>query len=299
MDYVTRINLKTACEDRKKLLDFCLNNPEKQYLAIGWSYVYDIQQEIKNYEQYYNAVKSNVPRINHVLNSFYDAKENDLYWTRDLQGFYWICRVKSGPIPYHDEPKDIGALLPVEAYKYGLEVPGQIKASFNRPRGGTAEDLYDQLIVEFSKKAYNDASETSTYELRAISSENWLNNLPDFELEELVIAYIQIKHNYYVLSNSIANKSTTLAIECEFMSRYPGSHECAVVQVKGPKCNLNADDYIDFLDKGYKVFLYANNVRNDNKYDNVVAISYNQLLQFYDEYESNLPHSITKWKEIL
>ena len=36
-----------------------------------------------------------------------------------------------------------------------------------------------------------------------------LDNLPDFDLEELVISYLQIKKNFYVLSNSIANKSTT------------------------------------------------------------------------------------------
>lgn len=41
MEYVTRIHLKTGGEEgavhRGKLIQFCLHNTEKQYLAIGWS----------------------------------------------------------------------------------------------------------------------------------------------------------------------------------------------------------------------------------------------------------------------
>ena len=36
MDYVTRINLKTATNQREELIYFCLNR-ENQCLAIGWS----------------------------------------------------------------------------------------------------------------------------------------------------------------------------------------------------------------------------------------------------------------------
>ena len=39
MNHVTRFNLKTACSDRSKLIDFCLKGKE-QFLAIGWSYIY-------------------------------------------------------------------------------------------------------------------------------------------------------------------------------------------------------------------------------------------------------------------
>ena len=64
MKHVTRINLKTSGEDRKKLIDFCLNSAQ-QYLAIGWSYVYssDAQKhEIQSYQDYYCTVKKYVKR---------------------------------------------------------------------------------------------------------------------------------------------------------------------------------------------------------------------------------------------
>lgn len=46
MDKVIRFNLKTDCEDRAKLLDFCLKGKE-QFLVIGWSRIY---KEIANGE---------------------------------------------------------------------------------------------------------------------------------------------------------------------------------------------------------------------------------------------------------
>ena len=38
---------------------------------------------------------------------------------------------------------DIGALLPIVAYKVGMDVPEQIKASFNRPNGGILKNICD------------------------------------------------------------------------------------------------------------------------------------------------------------
>lgn len=217
MDHVTRINLKTDCDDRRELIDFCLNG-DKQFLVIGWSYIYEKGKEIKNFEDFYYAVKEDVSRINHAFNVFWDAAEGDLFWTRDLEGSYWICRVIDKAQTKYDYSMDIGAVLPVVAYKVGLQVPGQIKASFNRPRGGIAEGLYDDIIIEYSKHIYNVLSGTEKYEYKRLEG-SILDNLPDFDLEELVIAYLQIVKNFYVLSNSIANKSTTIKIECELMSR--------------------------------------------------------------------------------
>ena len=89
--------------------------------------------------------------ITHTM-CFGMLKREIFFWTRDLDGNYWICRALGTAQPCYDPKLDIGAIIPVNAYKYGLEVPGQIKASFNRPRGGTCQDLSEKIIVEFSKK---------------------------------------------------------------------------------------------------------------------------------------------------
>ena len=297
MDHVTRINLKTAAENRKALIDYCLNSSE-QYIAIGWNKVLERNLDIKTYEDFYYRVKEETKSRSHALGVFWSAKKNDLFWTRDYNGFYWICRVESKAEPKLIPDLDIGAVIPVKAFQYGIEVPGQIKASFNRANGGTCETIRDIPIVEFSKKVYNDLSHTETYQINPLFG-SILDNLPDFDLEELVISYIQLKYNYYVLSNSIAQKSTTVKIECEFITRDKNNPQNAVVQVKGGKSVIiDALDYCPYDQKGYIVFLYAPFIKNQDKLKNCVVITRTELMAFYTEYKSILPDSITKWENI-
>ena len=75
---VTRIHLKTACANRKELVDFCLGYDEK-YLVIGWSHIYE-ENQIQDYNSYYEtvkkAVKSDGKRLNPALNIFRKTKKS-------------------------------------------------------------------------------------------------------------------------------------------------------------------------------------------------------------------------------
>ena len=114
-----------------------------------------------------------------------------------------------------------------------------------------------------------------------------------------MISYIQVKYDYYVLSNSIASKSTTIKVECEFLSRDPKRVRKAVVQVKGRKAEaLDALQFTDFTQNGYEVFLFAPEVLNADKVDNIVVITPNELLDFYENYKVILPDSITQWENL-
>ena len=304
-DYVTRFNLKTDTKFRSELIDLCLNGEMKisdinQCLAIGWS---SVNVESGQYADFYNAVKLYVPsqhkRINPALNIFSFAEVNDLFWTRDLNGIYWICRVKEVAKVYLNKKLDIGAVLPVEAYAFGLEVPGQLKASFNRPKGGITEKLKDINIIEYSKFVFNKLSNEEYYDVNLNLANNVIANLPDFELEELVISYLQIVKGYYLLSNSIANKSTTVKIECQLISRDVNDVKKAVVQVKGPKAQiLDALDFKDYEDKGYYIYLYAPYIDNLEKMKNAIRITDDELYAFYTEYKTILPESITQFENL-
>lgn len=304
-DYVTRFNLKTDTKFRFDLIDLCLNDERKisdikQCLAIGWS---SVNVESGEYADFYNAVKlyvhSQHKRINPALNIFSFAEVNDLFWTRDMNGFYWICRVKDTAKVYLNKALDIGAVLPVEAYKFGLEVPGQLKASFNRPKGGITEKLKDINIIEYSKFVFNKLSNEEYYDVNLNLANNVIANLPDFELEELVISYLQIVKGYYLLSNSIANKSTTVKIECQLISRDVNDVKKAVVQVKGPKAQvLDALDFKDYEDEGYYIYLYAPYIDNLEKMKNAIRISDDELYAFYTEYKTILPESITQFENL-
>lgn len=302
-DYVTRINLKTATNEREKLIDFCLhgkNQCKNQFLAIGWSCV-DFESD--DFSVFYNTVVEYVHgqkrRLNPALNIFNEACVNDLFWTRDLDGAYWICRVKNPAKAYLNRELDIGAILPVEAYKFGLEVPGQIKASFNRARGGIVQRLHYPAITEYSKFVFNKLCGEDYYNINLSIANNVIENLPDFELEELVISYLQIVKGYYLLSNSIANKSTTVKIECQLISRDVNNVKKAVVQVKGPKANeLNASEFKAFEDEGYYIYLYAPGVKKLEEMKNVIQITTEELQEFYREYKAILPESITQFENL-
>ncbi|GCL67898.1 ribonuclease D [Veillonella tobetsuensis] len=296
---ITRINLKTATDHREKLINFCLHE-ENQCLAIGWSCV-DFESD--DYSAFYSTVVEYVHgqkrRLNPALNIFKEACVNDLFWTRDLNGEYWICRVKKPAKAYLNRELDIGAILPVEAYKFGLEVPGQIKASFNRARGGIVQRLQYPAITEYSKFVFNKLSGEDYYNINLSIANDVIENLPDFELEELVISYLQIVKGYYLLSNSIANKSTTVKIECQLISRDVNNVKKAVVQVKGPKANeLNASEFKAFEDEDYYIYLYAPGVKKLEEMKNVIQITTEELQEFYREYKAILPESITQFENL-
>lgn len=311
MDYVTRINLKTATNQREKLIDFCLNgnnvftDDEKvqgkaQFLAIGWSCV-DFESD--DFSAFYNTVVEYVHgqkrRLNPALNIFNKACVNDLFWTRDLDGVYWICRVTEPAKAYSNKDLDIGAVLPIEAYPLGFEVPGQIKASFNRARGGIVQRLHYPAIIEYSKFVFNKLCGEDYYDINLSIANNVIENLPDFELEELVISYLQIVKGYYLLSNSIANKSTTVKIECQLISRDVNDVKKAVVQVKGPKAReLNPLDFKEFEDKNYYIYLYGPNNGELKGMKNVIWITPEEIEKFYREYKAILPASITQFENL-
>lgn len=294
MDYVTRIHLKMG-KNRRKLIDFCLFN-NKQYLAIGWSKVYSNNTQFNDFNEYKKAIKSCSKRLNPAVNVFDNAKEGDLFWTRDCDGFYWICRVEGSVLLHCDTELDIGALLPVEAYMYGTQVPGRIRSSFNRKNGGTVETIYEKSIVEFSKYIFNRLSEKNIYSYEIING-RLVENLPEFDLEELVICYLQIEKDYFVLSNSIANKSQTPLIECEFINRNNNAAK-AVVQVKGEKGVIDASDYYEYVKNGYTVYLYAPVVDNIDNIYSFVRITEREISDFYYKYKNYLPKSITMWENI-
>ena len=289
MDYVTRIHLKRDDNIRKELIDFCLNNSE-QYLALGWSW---LSEDIKfdDFLEYYNRIKKHNGKANPAINVFKDAQIDDLFWTRDLSA-------KSPAIVVCDTHLDIGSVIRVDAFNVGMQVPGQIKSSFNRPLGGTVERIRDKSIIEYSKLIFNKFSKKNYFEVTTYSG-GLLDNLPEFDLEELVISYLQIKENYYVLSNSIAKKSTTIKIECEMISREIDKPRKAVVQVKGKKAKeLDALEFKQYVDEGYLVYLYAPRVINLDKIENVVRIGDDDLLDFYEKYKLILPASITQWEDL-
>ena len=298
---VTRINIKPSGTDRDGLLHYCLDNPQKQFVVIGWSFIREKYKDtIKNFDNLRHWVKKSGSRINPALNIFGNAKKDDLFWTRDHRtGNYWICRALDvANVEYYNTLWDLGAQIPVEAYCVGLSIPGQLLRSFNKAHGGIVQSNFGNDIVNYSKYIYNKYSGKSYYDIEYTMQGDIIDNLPAEEVEELVITYLQIKNNYYLSSNSIAKNSTTPKIECVLLSRNKDVPLKAVVQVKSGHYYLDGNDYKEYVNNGYIIYLYAENCYNTNQ-KNIIQIQRQDLINFYNEYKTILPDSITAWENLI
>ncbi|MDE6618497.1 MAG: ribonuclease D [Clostridiales bacterium] len=297
---VTRIHIKPSGDDRNGLLQYCLDNAQKQFVVIGWSRIREAcKDKIRNFDDLWNCVKETTRRINPALNVFWSAKKDDLFWTRDSRtGEYWICRALDvANVDYYNTTWDLGAQIPVEAYCVGFSIAGQLLRSFNKARGGIVQTNFSNDIVNYSKYIFNKCSGKQYYNLEPIQGDI-IDNLPPEEMEELVITYLQVKKNYYVSSNSIAQKSTTPNIECILFSRDKANPLKAVVQVKSGHFSLDGENYKEYVEAGYKVYLYAEYCYNTNL-ANIIQITRQELTEFYNEYKTILPNSIVSWEKLI
>ena len=82
------------------------------------------------------------------------------------------------------------------------------------------------------------------------------------------------------------------------MGRDKNIFKKAVVQVKGGKTKKLEEEWFNsYIDNGYEVFLFAPVViANTGK---CTIITKTEIEEFYKEYKSILPESITKWESII
>lgn len=159
---------------------------------------------------------------------------DDLIWTRDLNGFYYLGRVKAAPYAKCISELDIGALVPVELLKIGTCLPGNITSRFTRSGlSPTIERIKDSSVIAYSQALFNSETGSDYYKDYSNYSYDLFEMLPPLDLEELVIDYLQIKYDYYLSKNSVAKLDTTIKVECELFPRKAGTLPPAVLQVKG------------------------------------------------------------------
>ena len=296
-----RIYLKRSSKEKRKgLIKYCLiDKPHR--IAIGWSYLhtknpnmksgYDLSEEFKRDEN---------GKTNRSLAYFARLKTNDLVWTRDLNGVYYLCRILEEPKAEFSEELDIGATASVELIKIDTSVSGGIIARFTRPKSPTIEPIYDKNCIEYSKYIYNEFTKSDyRYERDSSFTFDLIDMLPPMDLEELVLDYIQIKYDYYLSKNSVAPLSTTIKIECEFFPRTP-ERKPAVCQVsyQGSGEKFSSDYYQSYIDEGKCVFLFFAKHEYDEPREGITYITKTEIIKFAHQYKEILPPSIKKWIEM-
>lgn len=296
---VYRIHLKTNAKMRQRLIDFCLNQ-NNQHLAIGWSYLHKSFPDMKTAVELNEAYKrENNGAVKRPLAAFARLQKDDLVWTRDLKGFYYLCRVTGSPYAYCDEELDIGALAPVEAHSVGTSIPGNITSRFTRAgRSPTIERMANDAITIYSMSLYNDIVGKTVYEIPKENKHDLFEFLPPLDLEELVIDYLQIKYDYYLCKNSVAKNDTTIKVECELFPRKKDGNVPAVVQVKGGDASVPPSDFDEYVAAGKHVFLFFSNQRYGKSREGMTYLTREEILEFVQGYFDILPPAIQHWAKM-
>lgn len=290
-----RLHMKTSAKCREELINYCLKN---SVLPIGWSYLHNEFDNLDSGKDLSDAYVRKHGKTKKSLKWFAELQIDDLIWTRDLNGIYYLCRVKALPKAEYIPDMDIGAVVSVDIVKVGICVPGLIVARFHQSNGHNPaiQPINDEMIGIYSKDYYNQLSGQSVYEIET-HSYDLFTMLPPLDLEELVIDYLQIKYDYYLSKNSVAKLDTTIKVECEL---YPknSNFKPAVVQVKHNSGDYCQKCYSDYVKEGKKVFLFFADEKYGDDVDEVICIKKNELVQFAFDHLDILPVSIKNWIQL-
>lgn len=244
-------------------------------LGVGWRT--DTNRNTTVWDEYFDEATKIHDNLNvcKYINKW--VGKNDLVWTRDLGGEYYLARVVSGWEYFVDRESiekdiDIANVFRVEFQKVTIDqVPGKVIACFRAPR--TIQKIADEKAIEYSKYLWNRLSGEKYYEVDNAKFDDVFMMLDDEETEDLVFLYLQ-SLGWYITPNS--RKADSMSFE--YLSVNPKTVEKALIQVKTGNVSLNKGDFSHYP---YKIFLFqSNELYEGDDEDNVVCITRDELMNF-------------------
>lgn len=222
------------------------------------------------------------------------VKENDLIWTRDTMGHYYLGRVIS-PWEYLATPAalqaDIVNICHCELFSVDDvdDVPGGVVSAFGRRR--TIQAIWNPpRMTTYSQLLWNDISGSNQYSPQSQATNNIYDFLDYQTTEDAVAIYLQMRGWLYIPES---RRPDTMGYEYILINRE--TFERAVVQVKTGKTSLNRDDWSNFP---AKVFLFqSNNNYTGSIYNHVECIAPDDLREFLFSNQNLLPRSIKRWMD--
>ncbi|HEX5057100.1 MAG TPA: hypothetical protein VFX02_11455 [Gammaproteobacteria bacterium] len=237
---IWRLNIKTAANEGIDPRKFCL---DRKILGVGWPI--DLGGII-NWDSYYKngaaiyheqGDKGWWPAINAVKNRL---QLNDLCWTRDKSGVYYLGRVV-GEWEYRMTKEyleaDVVNVRECEWFQVGEvdAVPGKVINSFIR--GRTLQIVDDGNVSLYSQYLYNSLSGSNYYLLPKMSADLFAL-VSSEDCEDIVGLFLQEK-GYRMIPSSC--KSDTAVYE--FVMKHAETGASAVAQVKQGDVDLHFEDY--------------------------------------------------------
>jgi hypothetical protein len=279
-----RLHLRPAKDKNisyDELVNHCVQN---QIAGIGWP-VDGVVNSKEDYKKLALAVEDYKPSP--AIRFAFSASINDLVWTRNKQGVYFLGKITGNW--YYDASEeakrfDIPNQRKCEWKKIGNQenIPGKIIACFRPPRA--FQVINDELMMDYSRRLF-DNSDIS--DLKINNEIDFFKCISSEDCEDIVGLYLQNELDYVLIPSSC--KSYTAAYE--FVLKHKKNGSSAVAQVKQGKVNLN-DDLKYSADK---IFLFTTEGELSKTSDNVVVLSKSDLFNFVLNNKNIIPEKIMKW----
>ncbi|MBD3617465.1 MAG: hypothetical protein HUJ22_12925 [Gracilimonas sp.] len=292
---VWRLNIKPASKniDPRK---FCL---QQNIMGVGWPI--DTKAKKIEWDEYYKKAKKFYKEERNdngwwrALNAIKNRiKADDLCWTRDLNGNYYIGRVLDNEWRYSNDQvnkqADIVNYRNCRWYKVGEvdSVPGKVVNRFIR--GGTIERVKGETIREFSKYLYNSISCEPHYQIKQVETD-FYSLIHSDDCEDIVGMYLQNK-GYHIIPSS-CKKST---VNYEFILKHNLDGHKGVAQVKKGEVDLYFDNYTEL---NSKVYLFTTRGKYIGKPTaEITVIQEHEIQSFIDDNFDIMPDKVQTWMRI-
>lgn len=257
MTALWRLNIKPDAQEGVDPVRFCL---DKQILGVGWPVDSDSPLDWKTYcrlgQSNYRGRWQKGWRA--ATNAIHDRmKTNDLCWTRDPHGNYYLGRI-TGNWEYRSARRYREAdIVNVRLCRWfptgGVDsVPGKVLNSFRPNR--TVQAVYDETASFYSRLKYNQLIGKAVYDLSSDEELDLFSLISPEDCEDIVGIYLQEEHGYRLIPSS--RKRDT--VWTEFVLK-KGNGKQAYVQVKQGNVDLNKDNFKYDAGNPCEWFLFTTN----------------------------------------
>lgn len=291
--YLFRIHIRPhgGTANMSSTFEYCLR---EGILGVGWRTRSDNCTKI--WDEYYHEASQlhNNLQVCKYIHKW--VGPDDLVWTRDPFGQYYLAHVLSGWEYWTtDESRqqniDIANIFRCELKRVDIdEVPGKIVACFRATRA--IQEIADDKAREYSRYLWNVLSGSELYQIDSNKYSDIFMMLDAEETEDLVFLYLQNK-GWYVVPHS--RKGDTMTFE--YLCVNPLNAQVAAIQVKTGNTALNKDDYVKYP---HKIFLFqSNNIYLGIGAEHVEIIPKIEMESFLRASEQWLPKSFKRKIEIV
>lgn len=289
--YRIHIRPKGGLANPEASFRYCL---KEQVLGVGWQTA--AQKSGISWDEYEKVAaeiygSGELSRVRYLKDHI---ESNDLLWTRDTKGNYYLAKVLSEWEYYTNKEArdaDITNVVRCKIFKIQSvdDVPGKVVACFQPSR--TVQRIRDSVAQNYSRFLWNQLSTSNDYEINADEFRSIFTFLDSEQTEDIIFIYLQTK-GWIVVPNS--RKADTMSYEFYLIRK--DDHRRAIVQVKTGRISLHANDWEERIEH---VFLFQPNSQYQGlSEENVECIEPKAIEDFIYSNLDLMPENISHWAKI-